>query len=468
MDVVVIGSGPAGVMAAIRSAELGARTALVTRGAFGGMAANDGPVPVRTLAYAARLMRDARQLERYGVAISSPILDYGRLLERVREVVSEVRERSSLRSEIDRLGVRVHEQAGVARFADAHTIETESGLRLPADRVVLCPGGASRRLGVPGGELAATHSDAWSLREVPRSLLVVGAGMTGLQVATIFHAFGARVRLVQSGPRILAAEDPEVSAAVAEAMRAMGIEVREGVGAIESLEKTPGGVRVHFSKDGKREALEAALVVSTIGWVAQTAGLDLDAAGVETDARGFVQADEYLQTSAPHVFAAGDVLGRALIVPPALHDGYVAATNAVQGRVLRREPSPDPVGSFTDPEYARIGVREDQAPAGAFVVGRVRFDETTRTLIDGRTAGFCKIIAERGSGRILGCHVVGERAVDIVQVAAVAMAGGLRVDQLAQVPLSYPTYAGILSRAAYRAAREIDPALNALEHRDSG
>jgi dihydrolipoamide dehydrogenase len=100
------------------------------------------------------------------------------------------------------------------------------------------------------------------------------------------------------------------------------------------------------------------------------------------------------------------------------------------------------------------------------VVGRVHFGETTRTLIDGRTTGFCKIIAECPSGRILGCHVVGERAVDIVQVAAVAMAGGLRVDQLARVPLSYPTYAGILGRAAYRAAREIDPALDVLEHRD--
>ena len=122
---------------------------------------------------------------------------------------------------------------------------------------------------------------------------------------------------------------------------------------------------------------------------------------------------------------------------------------------------------FAD-ERLMQGIREDQAPAWAFVVGRVHCGETTRTLIDGRTTGFCKIIAERSSGRILGCHVVGERAVDIVQVAAVAMAGGLRVDQLARVPLSYPTYAGILARAAYRAAREIDPTLNVLEHRDSG
>src|SRR5204862_3888181 len=125
-----------------------------------------------------------------------------------------------------------------------------------------------------------------------------------------------------------------------------------------------------------------------------------------------------------------------------------------------------PIGSFSDPKYAHVVMTEGEARAHDAVAGRVRVEETTRTIIDGRTAGFCKIIAERGTGRILGCHVVGERAVDIVQVAAVAMAGGLRVDQLARVPLSYPTYAGMLARAAYRAARELDPALNVPEHRE--
>jgi dihydrolipoamide dehydrogenase len=308
--------------------------------------------------------------------------------------------------------------------------------------------------------LLATHSDAFALTEVPASLIVVGAGMTGLQVASIFHAFGSRVQLLQSGPRILPDEDEEVSDAVAAALIASGMEVHAGAGHVTSLERTAGGVRVHFAGVGAPAQFDAALAVGTIGWIADTAGLEPAVAGVALDRAGFVAVDEYLATSAPHIFAAGDITGGAMLVPPALHDGHVAATNAVLGRTLVRPPATDPIGSFTDPEYGHIGMTEAEARRSHdIVVGRVRFDETTRTIIDGRTTGFCKLIAERGTRAILGCHVVGERAVDIVQVVAVAIAGGVRVDELARLPLSYPTYAGILARAAFRAARQIDPAL---------
>ena len=179
IDVLVIGAGPAGVLAALRAADLGARTALLTRTEFGGMAANDGPVPVRTLAHAARLICEARQLGEYGIGVSEPVLDYPRLLARVREAVNDVRTHSSLRPQIDSLGVTVHEHAGVARFTDEHTIETKSGLRLRAEKIIICTGGVSRRLSVPGFELTNTHSDAWGLTSVPPSMLVVGAGATG-------------------------------------------------------------------------------------------------------------------------------------------------------------------------------------------------------------------------------------------------------------------------------------------------
>jgi pyruvate/2-oxoglutarate dehydrogenase complex dihydrolipoamide dehydrogenase (E3) component len=183
IDVLVIGAGPAGVLAALRAADLGARTVLLTRTEFGGMAANDGPVPVRTLAHAARLIREARQLGDYGIGVSEPVLDYPRLLARVREAINDVRAHSSLRPQIDSLGVTVHEHAGVARFADEHTIETKSGLRLRAEKIIICTGGVSRRLSVPGFELTNTHSDAWGLTSVPPSMLVVGAGATGVQLA---------------------------------------------------------------------------------------------------------------------------------------------------------------------------------------------------------------------------------------------------------------------------------------------
>ena len=456
-DVIVIGAGPAGVLAAIRTTDLGARTTLVTRDDFGGMAANDGPVPVRTLAHAARLIRDARQLGQYGINVSEPVLDYRRLLARVREVVHDVSAHSALRGQIDSVGLTVHERAGRVHFADPHTIETEGGLRLQAEKIIICTGGASRRLSVPGSELTATHSDAWSLTTVPPSMLVIGGGATGAQVASIFNAFGSRVQLFQAGPRILPTEDEDVSREVAAAFREAGIAVRENFGQIESFEKTTSGVRMVFSQDGARDSAEAALAVVAVGWVADTAQLKLAAAGVELDSRGFVQVDEYLRTSASHIFAAGDVTGRLMLVPQAIQDGFVAGTNAAQGATMKLGEQVSPIGSFTDPEYAQVGLTEARArETRDVVVAVVRFDSTTRTIIDGRKIGFCKLIADRPTRTIVGCHVVGERAVEITQVAAIAIAAGMRVDDLSQVPLSFPTYAGILGRAAAKATRQLN------------
>ncbi len=457
IDVVVIGGGPAGMTAALRAGDLGAKTILVTRDKFGGMAANDGPVPVRTLAHAARLLRDTRNLERYGIVIGEPMIDYSRLLVRVSEVVEQVRAHSTFSAQLKDCGVVVNEDCGVARFTDAHTVETESGLRLRADKFVICTGGATRQLSVSGGELTATHSDAWGLTTVPSSMIVIGGGATGAQVASVFNAFGSRIALFHSGPRILPTEDEEVSVAVAAAFRESGIEVREEFGTIESFEKTHDGVRMSFSKDGRREAAEATLAVTAIGWVANTASLDLARAGVETDARDFVRVDDFLRTSAPHIFAAGDITGRMMLVPQAIQQGFVAATNAVHGVTMTLLEEVAPIGSFTDPEYAQVGMTEKQArAAGEVVVAKVCFDSTTRTIIDGRTFGFCKLIVDSRTRRILGCHVVGERAVELTQVAAVAMAGGMRVDALAQVPLSFPTYAGVLGRVAAQATRRLN------------
>jgi pyruvate/2-oxoglutarate dehydrogenase complex dihydrolipoamide dehydrogenase (E3) component len=190
--------------------------------------------------------------------------------------------------------------------------------------------------------------------------------------------------------------------------------------------------------------------------VADSAGLDLVREGVETDARGFVRVDSSLRTTAPHVYAAGDITGRLMLVPQAIYDGFVAATNAVRGATTTLADQVSPIGSFTDPEYAQVGLTEAKArETHDVVVAVVRCDETTR-IIDGRTAGFCKLIADRATRAILGCHVVGERAVEIVQVVAVAIAAGMRVDDLARVPLSFPTYAAMPGRAAYRAAQQLN------------
>jgi dihydrolipoamide dehydrogenase len=212
-----------------------------------------------------------------------------------------------------------------------------------------------------------------------------------------------------------------------------------------------------FTKDGRRDTAEAALAVVAVGWVADAAGLNLAKAGVESNPRGYVQVDAYLQTSTPHIFAAGDITGRLMLVPQAIQDGFVAATNAVQGMTMTLGDQVSPIGSFTDPEYAQVGVTETKArEQHDVVVAVVRFDSTTRTIIDGRTTGFGKLIVDRATRTILGCHIVGERAVEIAQVVSIVIAAGMRVDELARVPLSFPTYAGIVGRLAAMATRQLN------------
>ena len=467
IDVLVVGAGPAGVTAATRAAELGASTMLATSNEFGGMAANDGPVPVRTLAHAARLMREARQLADYGIEVSEPVLDYGRLLARAAEVVKAARTRSVLRPQAETAGVRIREQMGDLRFTGPHTMQAETGETFAADRIILCTGGAARRLDVAGAELVVSHSAAWSLGSVPPSMMVIGAGATGLQIASVFNALGSRVQLFHTGSRIIPTEDEDVSAAVATAISAAGIEVLEDFGTIERFEATPAGVRMVFVKDGVAQRAEAAVGVAAVGWVAEVAALNLPTAGIATDARGFVRVDVHQRTSAPHVWAAGDVTGGWMLAPHAIQEGFAAATNAVTGAGVSARADISPVGSFTDPEYAQVGLSEVAARANHDVeVAVSRFEDLTRGIIDGRTEGFCKLVVDRGDHRILGCHIVGDRAIDVAQIAAVAMAGKLTVDELARVPLSFPTYAGVLARAAATAAYRVNTLNRRAAHRE--
>ncbi len=322
--------------------------------------------------------------------------------------------------------------------------------------MVICAGGISRKLSLPGWELTVTPGDAFSLTSVPKSAIVIGAGATGAQVASIFNAFGTRIELFQSGPRIIPTEDEEVSRDVAAAFRQDGIAVHEDFGSIVRLERSSSGIKMILRKDGIEASVEGELAVSTVGWVADVAGLQLANAGVETDDRGSVRVDEYLQTSTANIFAAGDIIGRAMLVPQAVRDGFIAGNNAAGATALRVPSDVEPIGSFTDPEYAKVGMTEDEARnTHLVVVGRAAYAETTRPIIDGRTRGFCKLVADQKSLRILGCHVVGERAVEVAQIAATAMTAQMKIDELARIPLSFPTYANVLGRAALRAVRDL-------------
>ncbi|HUM70805.1 MAG TPA: FAD-dependent oxidoreductase, partial [Chloroflexota bacterium] len=336
-DVIVLGGGPAGIAAAERAAELGARTALVTQDFVGGIGAHDGPIPVRTLAHAARLVREAQQLERYGIAAAPPVVNYDRLLARIRDVIYEFHQQVDLIGDLEDRRVTIVAQAGAARFVDAHTVTTAVGHHLTAQSIIICTGGHSRTLPIPGFEHAITHSDAWGLKAIPDSMVVVGSGATGAQVASIFNAFGTKVTMLEAAPHILMTEDEEVATAVKAAYEANGVQVVEGIEGLTAIERingerrgshavTSGRLHVHYRLAGQPFTVETALVVMAIGWLANAAGLNLPAAGVATDARGYIAVNEYMQTNVPHIFAAGDVNGRHMLVPVSSQEGDFAAT----------------------------------------------------------------------------------------------------------------------------------------------
>lgn len=455
-DVIVLGGGPAGIAAAERAAELGAKTALVTQDFVGGMAAHDGPIPVRTLAHAARLVREAQQLERYGIAAAPPVVNYDRLLARIRDVIYEFHQQVDLIGDLEERGVTIVAQAGAARFVDAHTVITAVGHHLTAHSIIICTGGHSRTLPIPGFEHALTHSDAWGLKAIPDSMVVVGSGATGAQVASIFNAFGTKVTMLETAPRILMTEDAEVATAVKAAYEANGVQVVEDMEGLTAIEQRHGRFHVHYRLAGQEYTVETALVVMAIGWLANAAGLNLPAAGVVTDARGYIAVNEYMQTNVPHIFAAGDVNGRHMLVPVSSQEGYYAATNAVKGCHAPIRYDLIPFGSFTNPEYAQVGLTEAAArQQHEVVIGKIGFDRFPRSIIDGRTTGFCKLVADRASLQILGCHLVGERAVETVQLVAAGMKAGLTVAQLAELPLSFPTYVEIVGWAAYDILQQV-------------
>lgn len=456
-DVLVLGSGPAGVAAALRAADLGAATVLITRGRFGGVAAGDGPIAVRTLAHAARLMREARQFRQFGIRIGEPALDYSRLLDHVKQQVAARDGHPDFHAQITAAGVTVVESAGSARFIDPHTVATASGEQFRAGNIIICTGGADRQLAVPGCELTTSHSDVWNLAAVPPSMLVIGGGSTGVQIASTFAEFGTRVQLFLGGARLLPGEDADVSLALEASLREAGILIHPRFGTIQSFHRGSNGIRMRYAAGGRHRSAEAAFAVVALSSAADTAALAPAAAGVATDERGFVRVDAELRTTAPHIFAAGDVTGRSMFVPQAINDGVIAASNAVLGAGISLADPPSPTGSFTNPEYAQVGLTEQKARASHPVLKVViALDQGAPDQGGSAGSGFCKLLVDRDSRRLLGCHVVGEHAIDIAQLAAMAMTAGMNVDALARIPLSFPSHTGLIGRLAYRAARELD------------
>ena len=395
-DVIVIGGGPAGVTAALRARELGASVALVERDRLGGTCTNDGCVPTRVLAHAARLIRDSEQYPLYGLSAQPLVLDFQRLMARVQEVVEAIHEKKQLASLLSDTEVALYAGLGPARFVDPHTIQVGEEVRLQAEKFILSVGGHARRINFPGAEHTLTHSDVWSLKKLPRSLAIVGGAATGCQLASVFAAFGSQVTILEVSPRLLNLEDEMISQAVAKSFKDHGIRIITGIQGVDRVEKHGELLQLYYKQADGVDSLEAEAVAMAVGWPGNIEQLNLDAAGVKTE-RGYVLVDDYLQTSAPHIFAAGDITGRMMLVQSAGYEATAAAENAMIGVGQPQKHQIVPHGGFTDPEYGSVGLTEAQARAKQEVeVAVVPFLDMDRAVIDGHTLRFLQ--ADRRPG----------------------------------------------------------------------
>ncbi|HEV8372253.1 MAG TPA: NAD(P)/FAD-dependent oxidoreductase [Actinomycetota bacterium] len=469
-DVIVLGGGPAGAAAALRARELGATVALVERDRLGGVCTNDGCVPTRALAKAARLVRDTDQFADYGLDGPRPAVDFRRVLAKAAATVELVHQLKALPERLEGAGIRLLAGTGTARFADAHTIAIGDGRdQLRAESIIVCVGGHARRLPFPGSEQAVTHSDIWAFEALPASALVVGGSATGCQLASVLGAFGSQVTLLETADRLLGAEDQAVSEAVADAFRRRGIGVETGVERLERLERRDGGaLRLRWRGRGEPRAADADAVLLAVGWPGNLEELRLDAAGIRTEG-GYIKVDDRLSTSAANVWAAGDVNGHMMLVQTAEAEARLAAEHAVLAARPRPAAGAEPPGvaprllrvvprgGFTDPEYASVGLTQAEAGTvqGGCVAAVARYADLERAVIDGHTEGFAKLLVSRSDRRILGAHVVGEQAVEVVQIAAAAMATEQPVEQLAGLQFAYPTFTAIIGLAAQEAARRL-------------
>ena len=413
--VLVIGGGPGGLAAALEARELGADVTLLEAEQVGGTSLNRGPAPVRTLARSARLARDWNSWQQFGLRGARPTVDLAAVLTNSARVAQHAHDNKDLAGLLRNVGIDLVEQAGSVRFVDPHTVRAADGRTWRGDRIILAVGGHPAPLPVPGGDLALSYSDLRKTAALPQDVIVIGGADTGCQIASIFADFGVRVQLIEFTPSLLPAADPSVSEALTKAFEARGIRVSTRTQVTE-LQAAGGQTIVRLTRDGQHGRAEADAVFAAVGWPASLDQLDLTAAGVGGDASA-IPVDEYLRSNVSHIFAVGDAIGRTRLVQTARAEGRIAAWNAIQGPDRKPSYGVVPSGSFTDPEYGAVGLTEPQAARDHDIcVGLARYDELVRPVADGHADGFCKLIVDRSTHRVLGAHVLGEYSAETVQV----------------------------------------------------
>ncbi len=462
--ITIVGGGPAGTAAALRAAELGAEVTLLEARALGGTCVVDGCVPTRVLARAARMAREVRDAHLWGLEVGEVGVRWDRIMQRVDDTVRSVSAARASAGELAQAGVDVR-VGHHARFVDAHTLEFGDD-KVEADAILLCMGGSPRALPIPGAELATLPNEVLSWDTLPERVAVVGSGSTGAQLVTVFSSLGSQVTLLDVAPRILPHADGDVAATVEVAFRSQGITVTTGIDGLTAIERLEdaaatsadhggGPLRLRYGSGGTETALEVDAVVLATGWPARTEGLGLDAAGID-HGPGRIPVDAYLRTSVPHIYAPGDANQRDMLVQSAAEEGEAAAVNAVLGPTRSTPHALLPWGGFTDPDTAGVGLTEEEASRhdDECITALVPLSGLERAIIDERTEGFLKLIADRRRSMVLGAHAAGESAVEVIHAVTTAMASGTDPATLARVQFAYPTYSAAIGAAAQELLRE--------------
>ena len=462
-DAVVIGAGPGGYVAAIRLAQLGKKTALVEKESLGGVCLNWGCIPSKALIAVGNLVDEIRGAAERGILVSEPRVDVAKLRAFKEGVVKK------LVGGIGALekGNGVEVLKGVATFLGPNAVEVEAGgekTRVEAGAFILATG--ARPIAIPGfayGKDVWTAREALDLPEVPARLVVIGGGVIGLELGTVYAKLGSKVTVVEALPALLTGVDPEAVRIVQKGLRQRGVDVHLNAKA-KGLDAVGGALSVRIEVDGKEQAIPADKVLVAVGFRPNTEGLGLEAAGVKLDARGYVQVDDQLRSSVPSIFAVGDLVGPPFLAHKASKEGEIAA-EVIAGHKSARDWVAMPGAIFTDPEVATAGLSEEQARAKGLdpIIGKFAFAALGRAIAIDHTEGFVKVVADRESKVLLGVTMVGPEASDLIAEATLALEMGAYVEDVALTVHAHPTLAEAFMEASKAALGEAIHAINRPE-----
>ncbi len=460
MRIAVLGGGPGGYSAAFQAARLGAEVVLVERERLGGTCLNWGCIPTKTILRTARIVADTRHAAEFGLNAAVASVDIDALRARKELVVDELV--GQIESSARRLKVEI--VVGQGRLSGPKAIEVAladgSTRTIEADAVILATGSSVLRLGNIDHDLAGvwTSDDAVSLVDIPHEIIIIGGGVIGLEFACAYAAFGSRVTVVELMEQVLPGNDKRVVRLAQSKLETMGVEFRLG-DAVESVSQEADGRMRATLRSG--EQLLADVVMSAVGRVPNSGEMGFEEAGIEFDRRA-VKVDGFFRTSVPGVYAVGDLIGGMMLAHVAEEEGVAAACNAV-AELKGQAPSETvrldcvPACVYTFPEVAVVGSDRDGAKAAGVdvVMAVAKFSANGKALGEGESDGFVQLVAEKGSGRIVGCQIVGPHAVEIIHEVAVAMCHGITVGQLAHTVHAHPSVSEVVRFAAADAASKV-------------